>query len=167
MKKNFQKKKKIQPILDKDQDGIKSKFHVENDELPNNLNKIFMPIIEELKQDNQTLTEDEFIAASFRLFETLNLLQKREILEFGLNKKKKNNNEEFQFTFAPKINKNYNSNINKREIDDRDRELLNEKQSYDENESEKDVNNNEEENNDKNEESNTNEEKILKLDDEL
>ena len=157
--------KKIFKILDKDQDGIVSKFHIENDELPNNLNKIFMPIIEELKQDNQTLTEDEFIAASFRLFETLNLLQKREILEFGLNKKKKNNNEEFQFTFAPKINKNYNSNINKREIDDRDRELLNEKQSYDENESEKDVNNNEEENNDKNEESNTNEEKILNLHD--
>ena len=126
-----------------------------------------MPIIEELKQDNQTLTEDEFVAASFRLFETLNFLQKRDIIDYGLNKKKKNN-EEFQFTFAPKINKNYYSNINKREIDDRDKEFLNEKQSFEENESEKDVNNNnQDENNDKKEESNTNGEKILKLDDEL
>ena len=135
-----------------------------------NLNKIFMPIIEELKQDNQTLTEDEFVAASFRLFETLNFLQKRDIIDFGLNKKKKND-EELQFTFAPKINKDYNLNINKREIDDRDKELLNEKQSYNENESEKNIktnSNNQDENNDKKEEpneTNTNGEKILNFDD--
>jgi len=162
--------KKIFKILDKDQDGIVSKFHIESDELPNNLNKIFMPIIEELKQDNQTLTEDEFVAASFRLFETLNFLQKRDIIDFGLNKKKKND-EELQFTFAPKINKDYNLNINKREIDDRDKELLNEKQSYNENESEKNIktnSNNQDENNDKKEEpneTNTNGEKILNFDD--
>ena len=120
--------KKIFKLLDKDQDGIISKFHVENDNLPNNINKIFNPIIEELKVDNQTLSEEEFVAASFRLFDTLNILQKRDVINFGLNKKKKKISD-YEFTFAPKINKNYNSNILRREIDDKDRNLVESKES--------------------------------------
>ena len=137
---------KIFKLLDKDQDGIISKFHINNDNLPKNINKIFQPIIDELKQDNETLTEKEFIFASDKLFDVLNYIQKREIISFGMEKRKKKNLEE-QFTFVPKINKNYdeNNNITKREIEEKDKYLV--ENNNNENNNNNNNNNNEEEKN--------------------
>ena len=126
---------KIFKILDKDQDGIISKFHINNENLPKNINKIFQPIIDELKQDNETLTEKEFVFASDKLFDILNFMQKREIIDFSMNKRKKNF-EENKFTFIPKINKDYDeNNIIKRNIDEKDKYLVenNEKENEDNN----------------------------------
>ena len=141
---------KIFKLLDKDQDGIISKFHINNDNLPKNINKIFQPIIDELKQDNETLTEKEFIFASDKLFDVLNYIQKREIISFGMEKRKKKNLEE-QFTFVPKINKNYdeNNNITKREIEEKDKYLV------ENNNNEKNNNNNNANNNNNEEEKNS------------
>ena len=136
---------KIFKILDKDQDGIISKFHINNENLPKNINKIFQPIIDELKQDNETLTEKEFVFASDKLFDILNFIQKREIIDFGMNKRKKNF-EENKFTFMPKINKDYDehNNITKRNVDEKDKYLVENYEKENENE---EKNNNEEEKN--------------------
>jgi hypothetical protein len=140
--------KKIFKLLDKDQDGIISKFHINNDNLPKNINKIFQPIIDELKQDNETLTEKEFIFASDKLFDVLNYIQKREVISFGMEKRKKKNLEE-QFTFVPKINKNYdeNNNITKREIEEKDKYLVENNNNENNNNNNANNNNNEEEKN--------------------
>ena len=139
---------KIFKLLDKDQDGIISKFHINNENLPKNINKIFQPIIDELKQDNETLTEKEFVFASDKLFDILNFMQKREIIDFGMNKRKKNF-EENKFTFMPKINKDYEeyNNITKRNVDEKDKYLVekNENEKENENDNDNEENNNNEE----------------------
>ena len=137
---------KIFKILDKDQDGIISKFHINNENLPKNINKIFQPIIDELKQDNETLTEKEFVFASDKLFDILNFMQKREIIDFGMNKRKKNF-EENKFTFMPKINKDYEeyNNITKRNVDEKDKYLVEKNENEKENENDNEENNNNEE----------------------
>ena len=62
---------KIFYILDKDQDGIITKFNVYTNGLPKNIQKILSPIIIELKEDNETLNKDKFSAACFKLYDTL------------------------------------------------------------------------------------------------
>ena len=102
---------KIFYILDKDQDGIITKFNVYTNGLPKNIQKILSPIIIELKEDNETLNKDEFSAACFKLYDTLGFLQKREIINYGMNKKINKNNDENIFTFKPKIQNNYDPNV--------------------------------------------------------
>ena len=102
---------KIFYILDKDQDGIITKFNIYVNGLPKNIQEILSPIIIELKQDNETLNKDEFSAACFKLYDTLSFLKKREIINYGMNKKNNKNNDEYIFTFKPKIQNNYNPNI--------------------------------------------------------
>ena len=102
---------KIFYILDKDQDGIISKFNIYTNGLPKNIQKILSPIIIELKEDNETLNKDEFSAACFKLYDTLEFLQKREIINYGMNKKNNKNNDDYLFTFKPKIQKNYDPNV--------------------------------------------------------
>ena len=102
---------KIFSILDKDQDGIISKFNVYTNGLDKKIQKIISPIIIELKEDNQTLNKEEFCAACFKLFDTLNYLQKKEVMNYALNKKSNKDNEYLFFTFKPKITYNYDPNI--------------------------------------------------------
>ena len=102
---------KIFSILDKDQDGIISKFNVYTNGLDKKIQKIISPIIIELKEDNQTLNKEEFYAACFKLFDTLNYLQKKEVMNYALNKKSNKDNEDLFFTFKPKITYNYDPNI--------------------------------------------------------
>ncbi len=138
---------KIFKLLDKDEDGIISKFNINIENLPKNIVVIFQPIFEELKQDNETLTQKEFLFASSKLFDILNFVQKREIIHFGMNKRKKI--EEKKYTFIPQINKEYedNYNITKRDIEEKENYLI-----------DNENNNNEKENNEnKNYEKNNNE----------
>ena len=135
---------KIFKLLDKDEDGIISKFNINIENLPKNISLIFQPIFEELKQDNETLTQKEFLFASSKLFDILNFVQKREIINFGMKKRKKI--EEKKYTFMPEINKDYEENYNiiKRDIDNNNNYLIeNEK-------NENDNNNNNENNNEEN-----------------
>ena len=144
---------KIFKLLDKDEDGIISKFNINIENLPKNISLIFQPIFEELKQDNETLTQKEFLFASSKLFDILNFVQKREIIHFGMNKRKKF--EEKKYTFIPQINKDYedNYNITKREIEDKENYLI----DNENNENENNENKNNENDNNENYENNNNE----------
>ena len=73
-------------------------------------------------------------------------MQKREIIDFGMNKRKKNF-EENKFTFMPKINKDYDehNNITKRNVDEKDKYLVEKNENEKENENENEENNNNEE----------------------
>ena len=105
--------KKIFSILDKDQDGIISKYNIYIKGLNNKILKILSPIFEELKEENESLSEKEFIIACMRLYDMLTYTDKKEIINFGIKKKDKNMNVE-NFSFKPKINK-YNVCIYKKE----------------------------------------------------
>ena len=146
---------KIFKLLDKDEDGIISKFNINIENLPKNIVVIFQPIFEELKQDNETLTQKEFLFASSKLFDILNFVQKREIIHFGMNKRKKI--EEKKYTFIPQINKEYedNYNITKKDIEEKENYLI-DNENY-ENENNENNNNEKENNENKNYEKNNNE----------
>ena len=115
----FQKKKlnafsKIFHKLDKDQDGLITNLNVETKNLPKNIVKIIEPIVNELKEENETLNENEFKTACDRLYDMLSYMEKREIIEYGneeiINQKKKKKEKKEEFSFRPKINKNYRTN---------------------------------------------------------
>ena len=115
----FQKKKlnafsKIFHKLDKDQDGLITNLNVETKNLPKNIVKIIEPIVNELKEENETLNENEFKTACDRLYDMLSYMEKREIIEYGNeeinNQKKKKKEKKDEFSFRPKINKNYRTN---------------------------------------------------------
>jgi hypothetical protein len=61
--------KKIFRVLDSDQDGIISIFNIDVRKLDNNIIKILQPILTELKEMEETLTEEEFIKACDHLYE--------------------------------------------------------------------------------------------------
>lgn len=95
-------------ILDSDRDDIITKLSVNDKALPKNIQKIFEPIITELKDENETLNQKEFITACQHLFSMLSYNEKREILEFGRENKRQDYYE--NCTFKPKINYYYSNN---------------------------------------------------------
>ena len=109
--------KKIFKILDKDQDGIISKYSINTKGLDKNILKILSPIIEELKEENESLSEKEFVIACMRLYDMLCYTDKKEIVNFGIQYKPKKKYWEQQFSFKPKINKYHFSIYRKDEIE--------------------------------------------------
>ena len=109
--------KKIFKILDKDQDGIISKYCINTKGLDKNILKILSPIIEELKEENESLSEKEFVIACMRLYDMLCYTDKKEIVNFGIQYKPKKKYWEQQFSFKPKINKYHFSIYRKDEIE--------------------------------------------------
>ena len=122
--------KQIFKILDGDEDSKISSTHINISKLPKNIVKILQPIFNELKEENETLNELEFIFVCEQLYLSLPWNEKRELTTFedlakkNL-KKEKIIKEKNNFSFKPKINKrNYsfetptilNSNIDNREI---------------------------------------------------
>ena len=54
--------KKIFNLLDGDGDGIIKCTAINKDKLPNNILEILTPIFKEIKEDNESLNEKEFIS---------------------------------------------------------------------------------------------------------
>ena len=111
----MKKEKAFQKIfqhLDKDKDGLISRLNIAIKALPLNIQSIIEPIIIELQRENLTLNEGDFINACFNLFDDLEFIEKRTILDFirneGIKNKKFDNLN--KFTFKPTINK-YDPNI--------------------------------------------------------
>ncbi len=102
---------KIFDILDKDQDGKISNFNIHINGLPKNIKNIIFPVLNELKEDNKIVNKNEFCNGCFKLFENLNYLQKKEIMNFGMHKKNSKDIHEKKFTFKPKIITNYDPNV--------------------------------------------------------
>jgi hypothetical protein len=60
---------KIFSQLDSDQDNIISCYNVNTSALSKELNQIISPIVQEMKQENETLTQEEFVKAMYHLYE--------------------------------------------------------------------------------------------------
>ena len=102
--------RQIFKLLDADEDSKISATHMNTSKLPKNISKILEPIFNELKEENETLNELEFIFVCDQLYLSLPWKDKRELTTFedivkkNLKKeqilKEKNN-----YSFKPKINK--------------------------------------------------------------
>ena len=75
--------KNIFKLLDKDDnDGKISDKNMDLNYIPKDIKKILEPIFIELKNDNETLTESEFVFVCDKLYESLTYQQKQKLLEF-------------------------------------------------------------------------------------
>ena len=102
--------KQIFKLLDGDEDSKISSTHINISKLPKNILKILEPILNELKEENETLNELEFIFVCEQLYLSLPWNERRELTTFediakkNL-KKEKIIKEKNNFSFKPKINK--------------------------------------------------------------
>ena len=107
--------KQIFRVLDNDEDNQISSNHMNINKLPKNIYKILEPIFNELKEENETLNEVEFIFVCEQLYLSLSWNEKRELTNFQdiikrNEKKEKILKEKNNFSFEPKINKNIKRN---------------------------------------------------------
>ena len=106
--------------LDSDQDNLITSFHINLNNIPNNILKIIEPLLIELKEDNQTLNQDEFIKAMTKLFENISSTERRQIINEYNNRRQrnisdKNDNIPINYNKNKKNNslsKNKNNNLN-------------------------------------------------------
>ena len=94
-------------ILDSDQDDLITSVSININNIPENIYKIIEPLLIELKEDNQTLNQDEFIKAMNKLFENISFSKRRELI----NEYNKNN----ITSKTTRYNNNYKE-INKKKI---------------------------------------------------
>ena len=102
--------KQIFKILDGDEDCKISPTHMNISGLPKNIIKILEPIFNELKEENETLNELEFVFVCGQLYPSLPWNDRRELSTFAdierkNIKKEKILKEKKNFTFKPRINK--------------------------------------------------------------
>ena len=102
--------RQIFKLLDGDEDSKISSTHMNISKLPKNISKILEPIFNELKEENETLNELEFIFVCEQLYMSLPWNDKRELTTFEdiakkNIKKEKILKEKNNFSFKPKINK--------------------------------------------------------------
>jgi len=60
--------------LDGNNEKIISSFNLKMKNLPEQINKILNPIYKEIREDNETLTKDEFVRAMNHLFDVIFIL---------------------------------------------------------------------------------------------
>jgi len=79
--------------LDGDKDGIISQTAINTQSIPESINKMYLPVIQEMNYMNCTLNMQEFIDASNCLFKELTIKQKHEFLQYykSLSNNKVNN----------------------------------------------------------------------------
>ena len=95
--------------LDSDQDNLINSLNINLNNIPDNVLKIIEPLLIELKEDNHTLNQDEFIKAMTKLFENISSTDRRQIINEYHKRRQNNINGNNKNNF---IN-NYNKNINK------------------------------------------------------
>ena len=76
--------------LDGDQDNLINGINININKIPNNIYNIIEPLLNELKEDNQSLNQEEFIEAMNKLFEDISSLERRIIINIYSKKMKKN-----------------------------------------------------------------------------
>ena len=113
--------------LDSDQDNLITSLNINLNNIPNNILKIIEPLLIELKEDNQTLNQDEFIKAMTKLFENISSTERRQLVNEYNNRKQKNINDKNKIRKNNSLIKNerknyitnYISNINNNRINTR------------------------------------------------
>jgi hypothetical protein len=95
-------------LSDKTSNLINGK-EVDLSEIPEKIQNILMPLLSELKEQNETLTLDEFIMASKHLYATLPIHFKQNLMDWYLsfNKMKKNMSIQDCFNFPFKVINNF------------------------------------------------------------
>ena len=91
--------------LDSDQDNLITSLSMNLNNIPDNILKIIEPLLVELKEDQQTLNQDEFIKAMSKLYENISSTERRQLISEYNNTRQKNTNKDI----LPK-----NSNKNKK-----------------------------------------------------
>ena len=76
--------------LDGDQDNLINGINISIYKIPDNIYKIIEPLLNELKENNQSLNKEEFIIVMNKLFEDLSSLERRMIINTYSKKLKKN-----------------------------------------------------------------------------
>ena len=99
--------------LDGDQDNLINGINININKIPENIYKIIEPLLNELKEDNQSLNKDEFIIAMNKLFEDISSLERRIIINIYSKKIKKNKSFNVYNDYL-NINNNNNIYYNKR-----------------------------------------------------
>ena len=108
--------KKIFNLLDGDGDGIIKCTAINKDKIPNNISEILTPIFNEIKTDNESLNQKEFISICNQLYKILTYEKRKIIANFCKENKKVDYKVKHtpMYPFKPTINKNterkYNSN---------------------------------------------------------
>lgn len=92
-------------VFDSDQDGIISATKIDLQTLPTEILEIFTPLLCEMEEISTTLDREEFLEASLRLYQTLNIHQKNLILQYRRVPRLKENHEMGDCTFHPQVNK--------------------------------------------------------------
>ena len=100
-------------ILDSDQDDLITSVSININNIPENIYKIIEPLLIELKEDIQTLNQDEFIKAMNKLFENISFSKRRELIneynKYNITSKTSRYNNNYKETNKKKIsNKNTN-----------------------------------------------------------
>ena len=92
--------------LDGDQDNIISGINISIYKIPDSIYKIIEPLLNELKEDNQSLSKEEFIKAMNKLYEDLSSLERRTIINTYSKKLKQNKSFNACESFLNKSNHN-------------------------------------------------------------
>lgn len=78
--------------LDTDQDNLITNININISNVPPKILKIISPLLKEMKNDCQTLNENEFIDAMSKLFEEVSSVDRRTLLNEYLNRRNNRNN---------------------------------------------------------------------------
>jgi hypothetical protein len=118
-KKNQNTFRTLFKILDSDEDGIISNATINTKRIDEKLCKILEPVFKELKEENETLNENEFVIVCEKLYKILPYQQKSYInsiycnfdnnINKNSNKNLKNKNNNNNFLYNSNINSNNNS----------------------------------------------------------
>lgn len=101
--------------LDSDQDDLITSLNINTSNVPKPILKIITPILNELKDDNQTLNCEEFILVMIRFFEDISFVDRQRVINFYKNKERTNHDRDFSFNRSQtpsycKLNKFYYNN---------------------------------------------------------
>ena len=94
--------KKIFKLLDGDEDNLIKNSAVNTNKIPKNIKEILEPIFRELREENETLNEDEFITVCEQIYKSLPYDKKNILLNFAYDKKE---NKTINYTQKKKMNK--------------------------------------------------------------
>ena len=92
--------------LDGDQDNLINGININLYKIPENIYKIIEPLLNELKEDNQSLNKEEFIIAMNKLYDDLSSLERRIIINIYSKKLNKNKSLKINNIFLNKSNNN-------------------------------------------------------------
>ena len=72
--------KELFKLLDNDEDGIISRVYVDTRRIPKDVLQLILPIINEMKNENETLTEHEFVNSCLHLYQFMSYQEKKVFL---------------------------------------------------------------------------------------